>query len=424
MFKSLKEKFGIIVLTIVLVLAVSIPIVNADNETNTAEVVNTTQTEANTSNDTSSGNEIMPISQDQNQELSQEPEQKEDGDNAKEQDVVIVGNDVTIDYVVDGNLFICANNVTLNSQVGGDVFVFANNVTVGEDGYIFSNLFAVAKRLDMKGSIYNLYALSNDINISGYVYRDIRVFTDVLSISGTVARNAFVTSSSISFDTSNEGGIKGSLTYSAENEISIPEGAVESGVNFNQLSANRNVGLSYLFNAIALLITVTVIWLLGLWLAPKFTKVCDHVLVKKPVSTILSGVLTPIILVCLFVLLLVLSITLNLAFLTILLLFILAGISSSIFIIAMSNLLCKKFKIEKRFKKYGALVLICIVLYLLTLIPYVGGIIGFIAVVLGLGIIVRYLTLSQKFKDSLNASNNTEEAKTKVKDENNKKAKA
>lgn len=415
MFKSLKEKFGIIVLTIVLVLAVSIPIVNADNETNTAEVANTTQTEANTSNDTSSGNEIMPISQDQNQELSQE--QSENGDNAKEQDVVIVGNDVTIDYVVDGNLFICANNVTLNSQVGGDVFVFANNVTVGEDGYIFSNLFAVAKRLDMKGSIYNLYALSNDINISGYVYRDIRVFTDVLSISGTVARNAFVTSSSISFDTSNEGGIKGSLTYSAENEISIPEGAVESGVNFNQLSANRNVGLSYLFNAIALLITVTVIWLLGLWLAPKFTKVCDQVLVKKPVSTILSGVLTPIILVCLFVLLLVLSITFNLAFLTILLLFILAGISSSIFIIAMSNLLCKKFKIEKRFKKYGALVLICIVLYLLTLIPYVGSIIGFIAVVLGLGIIIRYLTLSQKFKDSLNDSN-------KVKDENNKKAKA
>ena len=83
----------------------------------------------------------------------------------------------------------------------------------------------------------------------------------------------------------------------------------------------------------------------------------------------------------------------------------------------MSNLLCKKFKIEKRFKKYGALVLICIILYLLTLIPYVGSIIGFIAVVLGLGIIVRYLTLSQKFKDGLNDSN-------KVKDENNKKAKA
>ncbi len=32
---------------------------------------------------------------------------------------------MTIDYIVDGNLFVMANTVTINSQIGGDAFIMA-----------------------------------------------------------------------------------------------------------------------------------------------------------------------------------------------------------------------------------------------------------------------------------------------------------
>src|SRR5699024_7588730 len=74
----------------------------------------------------------------------------------KQQDVWLTGDNVTIDYIVDGNVFVAANNVTINSQIGGDVFVVANTVTVGEQGYIFSNLFAVADSININGVVYDM----------------------------------------------------------------------------------------------------------------------------------------------------------------------------------------------------------------------------------------------------------------------------
>ena len=50
--------------------------------------------------------------------------------------------------------------------------------------------------------------------------------------------------------------------------------------------------------------------------------------------------------------------------------------------------LVNKFKIEKRIVKFGILIASSIVIWLLTLIPYVGGLISFVLTILGLGIII------------------------------------
>ena len=49
-------------------------------------------------------------------------------ENIKKGDEYLVGQDITVDYTIDGNLYVFGNTVTINSQIVGDVFVFANQV--------------------------------------------------------------------------------------------------------------------------------------------------------------------------------------------------------------------------------------------------------------------------------------------------------
>ena len=80
-------------------------------------------------------------------------DQQNQEENYKKSDVYLVGDDITIDYIVDGNLFVMANKVTINSQIGGDAFILAKEVVVDSEGYIFNNLFACAQSIDINGVV-------------------------------------------------------------------------------------------------------------------------------------------------------------------------------------------------------------------------------------------------------------------------------
>jgi len=398
----LKNKFKIIALLMVIILAVSLPIVRAENETDPSTV-------------TSEANNAMPVSEGQENGENPESATAQDASNATEEnfkkgDVYLTGDEVVIDYIIDGNLFVIADKVTINSQIGGDAFVCANSVVVGEQGYIFSNLFAASKDVEIKGVVYDVYSVSNNITISGYIYRDIKVGCDNLNIFGTVGRNAFVSCSNISFTNPNnqsenaenaitsQGMINGNLEYSSKNQIEMPEGAVVGETKYSEIEKSNNLS-SYLIELGAFVVTTIVIWLLLLWLAPKFTEKSSNLLAKKLLPVIGLGIITPIIFVVVAVALLFLGITANLSVLAMLLLALLAFISSSIFVIAINNVICKKMKIEKKSIVFGILIVSSVVLWLLGLIPIVGSIINIIAVILGFGIITSSLVLKDQVKD-------------------------
>lgn len=390
----LKNKFKIIALLMVIILAISLPVVRAENEVDPSAT-------------TSETNEIMPISEGQENAEDQGSSTAQTEDNFKKGDVYLTGDEVVIDYIIDGNLFVFANKVTINSQIGGDAFVCANSVVVGEQGYIFSNLFVASKDVEIKGVVYDVYSVSDTITISGYIYRDIKVGCNDLNIFGTVGRNAFVSCSNISFTNSNnqsententitsQGMINGNLEYSSEKQIEMPEGAVVGETKYSEIVKSNNLS-SYLVELGAFVVTTIVIWLLGLWLAPKFTEKSSNLLTKRILPVIGLGIITPIIFVVVSVVLLFLGITANISVLAMLLLALLAFISSSIFVIAINNVICKKMKIEKKSIVFGILIISSIVLWLLELIPIVGFIISIIATVLGFGIIASSLVLKDK----------------------------
>ncbi len=385
----LKNKLKVITVLAIIMLLFAIPIVRADNETE---------------------------------------------DSYKRQDVYLVGEDVVVDYIIDGNLFVIADSLTIDSQIGGDVFVCANEVTVGEQGYVYSNLFAASNIININGIVYDLYGIGKNVNINGYVYRDIRTTSSTININGIIGRNAYINCSDLylsdknsseenedgeNTSLSNKTVISGNLNYSSKKEANIPEGVVSGEVNFEkEETVNENIIGTYIISLGTFVITVIAIWLIGLWLTPKFIKETPSLLTKKKILPVIGlGILTPIVLVILSILLLVLGITSTLGILLLILFFVLIAISTSVFVIAINNIICNKLKITKNITILGILILSAIVLWLIGLIPYVGSIVSFIAVISGLGMITYSILFKNKKKEDKKAK---KENKKEVKKENKK----
>lgn len=402
----LKNKFKIIAILSVIILALTLPVVRAENET-AEDATASSATESSSTDAESIDTEVATNST--------------DDENFKRGDVYLVGDNLTIDYIVDGNLFVVANNVTINSQIGGDAFICANTVTIGEQGYIFSNLFTFSKNVNVNGVVYDLYSASETTTIKGYVYRDIRVGSNTVNIFGTIGRNAYVDCVNLNFsqDTNgnneentnltSQGMINGNLKYSAKEESSIPEGSVTGETTFEQetTSDNGNTLQEQILSLGTFVVTVIVIWLLCLWLAPKFLKNNTSLLTTKKFLPVIGfGILTPIIGMLLTILLFVIGITANIGLLLLIALFVLIAISTSIFVITINHIICDKLKIEKTIGIFGMLVVSSIVLWLIGLIPIVGSLVNIIAVILGLGIIIASLVLKEKVEDTKNENKN------------------
>lgn len=328
----------------------------------------------------------------------------------KKQDVYLTGEDVTIDYIVDGNVFVFANNVTINSQIGGDAFIIANNVTVGEQGYVFSNLFTMTSNLTIKGVVYDVYGVARTTDVTGYVYRDLKLISGTLNISGIIGRNAFVDCSSINFaqaqaqegepTVTSQGRIVGNLNYTSTKEITFAEGVIGGETNYTPKAVSEGAGIQdYIMYAGRFIVTVLILWLLGLWLAPKFMENASEILSKRTGAVVGYGILTPIVLLIVPILLLLVSVTTNIGVIGLAVLFLLVMIGSPIFVITINKLICNKLKIEKNIGVFGLLIVSSLIFWLLGLIPILGTLIIYIAAILGTGTIVANLLPKKEKKD-------------------------
>lgn len=305
---------------------------------------------------------------------------------------------VTVDYVVDGNAFIIADTVTITSQIGGDAYIMANTINI-EGGYVYSNLFAIGNNININGIVYDLYSMANSITVgdNGYIYRDVHAFTNDLNIFGAVGRNVATTCNNISFtsatDESSTGTIYGNLNYTAENEIAIDESYVEGDITFNQSTptTNQNTIESYLYSLAIYVIMALAIYLLVIWLAPKFTNGSREVLAKKPLPVIGFGLLGLFIIPVVILLFMILQVTIKVSFALLALYILLLFMASSIFILAVSESIANKINMQNKWQKLGMIILVAVVLWAIELIPYVGDFVIFASCVLGIGILITYI---------------------------------
>lgn len=402
----LKNKSKIIAIFLILILAFSSSFVLADNEASNSSDVQAIST----------GTEQNNVENTIKDEITNQQTQE---DSYKKSDVYLVDDEVTIDYIVDGNLFVCANKVTINSQIGGDAFILAKELTITDQAYIFSNLFTCAQSVDIKGVVYDVYAVSENFSLSGgYVYRDLKVSCNTLNINGTVGRNAFVNCSKINFntDSQNKGIIYGNLEYTSSSESTIPDGVVSGEIKFHEdVDSSASVSTAeiiknYIINLGEFLAFLLIIWVVCLLIAPKFLDSTNNYVGKQTLGIFGKGFLALVAIPVACFILLLLQLTGGVSLLLLALYILALVISKSLFIITANKYICTKLNINKNLGIFGMLIVTGIVIWVLTQLPYIGGLISFIMIVIGLGILVTSI-LPKKQKSDKEVIENTNEEK-------------
>jgi cytoskeletal protein CcmA (bactofilin family) len=125
-----------------------------------------------------------------------------------DQDVFLVGQNVSIDGTVNGNVFILGNQVVVNGTVDGSLVLVGQNAAIG--GTVSGEVYAAALTLDLgpnaalgrdlyagtvsltsgKGSVIgrDLYAVGLDSGLSGHIGRDLHTAVGPLQLYNGVMR--------------------------------------------------------------------------------------------------------------------------------------------------------------------------------------------------------------------------------------------
>ena len=307
-------------------------------------------------------------------------------------DLYVTGTDITVeaDETVNGNAFLFGDTVTIRGQIGGDLFVVANTLNV-DGGQIYGNVFALASdtiRLD--GLIYDLYAVCDNLTVAydGLTYRDLKVTCNTASINGVIGKDVNIEARE-SLTIESDCFIYGNLNYSAPTEIDIADSLIEGDTNYSELSiTSSNNVLGYVISLLTILVFTLIVWLVASKLAPKFYGRLTTMAPKKMALSILVGLLALIItpLVAALLMMTIVGIPVGLALLAIYMIAVVLSFAMAVMSIAAK--LASKVKALAKLNNLLAVILVTIVLWLLSLIPYAGLVITFVVILAGFGMLI------------------------------------
>lgn len=177
------------------------------------------------------------------------------------------------------------------------------------------------------------------------------------------------------------------MNYSSKQELEIPNGFVIGEAKYSKYKSTTNEFASYILELIAVLIFVSLIYLVTRKFMPKYIDKISNFTVLSLLKALgigaLAFILTPII----SLLILITVIGSPIAILLMLIYILLLMLGTPIFIITISTFI--KSKIEKPINTLIIVLLVTIILFLIELIPYVGFIISILKTLIGLGILTK-----------------------------------
>ena len=294
----------------------------------------------------------------------------------------IAGNEVKVEEKIDGIGFIAGNNVKINSEqdylfIAGNDIVLTNNVN--------KDLFLIGANIEIKESNIkrDAYIAGDTIDINSIIDRNLYLYGEKIILKGTYNGNITISSNNITID--NDAIIKGTLKY---NEDAIVTGLNESVKTKTYKNVEKNESIK---DVISNYVTSYIhIVLVGIVLVFCFEKVFkklqkNKMEVKDVVVTSGKGLLiligTPIIAIILLMTGLFVSVGIISALLYGILVYISIIISG--YILAY-NLDKKVF--NKNLNNYLLVITGILIIYILKIVPIIGGLISFVSLLYGLGI--------------------------------------
>lgn len=304
----------------------------------------------------------------------------------------LADSSVTIDYPVEGNVFVMAQDLTISGNISGNVFALAQNLKIESTGSINSTLFVCAENVTIDGTVSDVFSISSNltINNNARIIQDISAGGSTLKLGGTIGRNA-----NFGFDeiyTSDSAMILGDLSYSSR-VAAISEDIVSGTTSFKQIEEvkiePKDIIRDKLNDLCTLLVVSLVIVLIVVYAMPKFADKEQKIVENKLAATFGYGALALILIpvACLILFFTILGILPSIALLLVYL-FIIMQVATPLVAIAIAKIICQK--INKNTNVFNLLfsMLLVLAIWVLELIPILGSIVSLLTAILGLGIIV------------------------------------
>jgi len=204
--------------------------------------------------------------------------------------LVATGNTVRMDGVVNGDLLVFGRTVEVSGTVKGDLLSWAQKTEVR--GTVEGHIYTFSQSLDVSGQVgHSIYAWvqslriedkghvgdgivagAADVVLEGNVTRSVTVFTGSADVSGNIGRD--LTMAGGNFTLANSARVGGNLTARVrrQNDVHIADGSTIAGKRDIQIQVKESRFAHpkfYFFQAVWLLAAILVGWL-GLVLFPAF----------------------------------------------------------------------------------------------------------------------------------------------------------
>jgi cytoskeletal protein CcmA (bactofilin family)/uncharacterized Tic20 family protein len=307
-------------------------------------------------------------------------------------DVFATGQTVVVTGTVDGDLLAAAQQVVVDGTVNGNVRAAGAVVTV--NGHVGRSVTGLAQQVNISSSGRvdgSVVAAGETISVFGPVGRGITAGGGTLQLGGPVGGKVLAWAQNLSLGPNTR--IAGDLDYYSERQAAISSGTVAGEVQYHPVEAQARQepllnGL-FDFGGLVWLFGSAILGALAIIFAPRASARAVELGRQQPLLTFGVGLLTlcavPVVAVLIGVTLVGIPLALVVAalyWLGLLLAWPALGL-------VVGTEIARRVRRGEPMPVLGALVVGLIVLHLLTHLPIVGGLVAFLGLAFGLGLIVQ-----------------------------------
>lgn len=308
-----------------------------------------------------------------------------------------IGNDIEMNSDVDGIGFLFGKNININNKLSY-LITAGNNINIYDevvnDAFIIGNVVNISKS-SLVGR--DLIIIGNEVNISGNISRNVKIYASKVNIKGSkVSGKVKLSASNIFIDKQTK--INNELSYNDDAKVNIETKDAYKVTPYKALE-NKIVFKDVIFsNAISYASMLLIFLVLALTIPKAFEKInknMDESNLTIFFKLFIIGFFSLIIIPFLVILLFTSIIGVSLGFL-LLALYIISICLVNVFVsyiigrLILNKLLCK----EENILLSGFVGMI--VLYVLSLIPYINFLVSFISLFIGLGLILTLINPKNK----------------------------
>ena len=324
--------------------------------------------------------------------------------------LIQAGYEITVNDNMEGSGFVAGNLVRINNEVNGLLFAAGNDVKVASRS---DYAFVAGSILDINestfkdgfvaGSIINLtnvnverdlYVAGQNITLTGNVGRNVFITGDNITIDGVVNGDLYVDATTIVINSNTK--INGKLKYNDDTEITISKDAViGTKTTYKNSSRSSSIDTKTLTKAVIVnklidtlfnLLNMLIVGLLMILLVPRLFDKLREIEARRLLPSFAWGllILVAVPIVALIALMTYVGMATGLVAGAIYGILIYTSTIFSTFVV--TGLIFKKVK-----NPYLILLIGLPILYVIKLVPFLGGLVSFAALCLGLGLLTNII---------------------------------